>query len=132
MKKSAIVILIGMLMMAAGAYVAFAQPAWAQRQGRPMRWQGNGRGPKTMCPMHMMMLRTMTEKEMEVAPDGNVIVLVGCQLFKYDPQLNLITRTQIDVDFEAIQKKMQQVMENCPMLQDQQENSNTDDNNNQN
>lgn len=75
----------------------------------------------------------MTAKEMEVTGNGEIIVLVGCQLFKFDPNLNLVAKTQVEVDTEALQKKMQQMMENCPIRQQiQQDNDYTDDNGNQN
>ncbi|HPD48574.1 MAG TPA: hypothetical protein P5279_11035 [Anaerohalosphaeraceae bacterium] len=138
--KKTLILAAGLLIMAAGAYVAFAQrtqePPAGQAPGRGQRSAWAARRPygrMAMCPLHCAMVRAMTAKEMEVTGNGEIIVLVGCQLFKFDPNLNLVAKTQVEVDTEALQKKMQQMMENCPIRQQiQQDNDYTDDNGNQN
>lgn len=63
------------------------------------------------CPLHATMMRGMAAKQMHVTENGEVVIMIGCQLFKYDANLNLVGQTQVEVDMEAMQKKLQQMME---------------------
>ncbi|MBE0536175.1 MAG: hypothetical protein IH624_10950 [Phycisphaerae bacterium] len=147
--KRTIVIIMGVLILAAGTYIAVAarttddparpQPGWGRRSQmgmRPMRWQRDEQGAMGMCPMHGGMMRSMMDRKVLPTEDGGVIVMIGCQLFKYDANLNLVGQTQVEVDLDAMQKKMQEIMEKCPvrkeMMEMQQDNGNGDEDNNQN
>ncbi len=115
------------------SYVAFAQP---QRGGGMMRdrdtmGQGGmmGRGgmmggrmmgqdgSMQMCDMHKMMGQCMTNEQLVATPDGGVIAMVGNQLMKYDSNLELVKKMEVEIDYEAMQQRMQKMMENCPMRQ---------------
>jgi len=137
MKRTTILI-VGLLAMLAGVYLAFAvTPAWGRRiapgRARPMRWQDPAwGGAMCPCPLHATMMRGMAAKQMHVTENGEVVIMIGCQLFKYDANLNLVGQTQVEVDMEAMQKKLQQMMEKCPIRQQmmEQEYEDTDENRN--
>jgi hypothetical protein len=116
-----------MVVAGVASYVAFAQP---QRGGgmtrdRDMMGQGGmmrGRmmdqdGSMQMCDMHRMMGQCVTNEQLVATPDGGVIAMVGNQLMKYDSNLELVTKTEVEIDYEAMQQRMQKMMENCPMRQ---------------
>jgi hypothetical protein len=107
-------ILIGVI-----SYVSFAQPA-----NRGMMGQGMmpGRGmmmpPEpgmNVCPVHDKMMASMMQRTVVATTDGGVVVLVGNTLMKYDGVLNLVKETEIRFDEQAMQQKMQKMMDNCPM-----------------
>jgi hypothetical protein len=68
-----------------------------------------------MCPMHHMMMGSMMSKTIAPTEDGGVIVLAGDKLIKYDKDLNLVKEVKIEMNMEGMQKKMSQMMEECPM-----------------
>lgn len=108
--KLAIVVALAAL----GSYVAFAQQkGGGMMQGNGMMGQGK---MMQMCDMHTMMAQCMTQENLVATSDGGVVVLVGNQLMKYDDDLELVQQTEVQVDYQAMQSKMQKMMENCPMM----------------
>ena len=101
MKKS-IILLTVIALAATGSYVAFAQRQMGGMQGQGMMGGGmQGRG-MMMNPMGPMMGGSSTV----AAQDGGVIVLMGNQLLKYDKNLNLAKKAEIDFDWEKWQTTM--------------------------
>lgn len=98
------------------SYVGFAQPnrsgmMGGMMQGRGMMMQdGNG-----ICPIHDKMMASMMQRAIAATPDGGIVVLVGNTLMKYDSALNLVKETEIKVDEQAMQQKMQKMIDNCPI-----------------
>jgi len=68
-----------------------------------------------MCPMHGMMMGSMMAKSMVATGDGGIVVMAGSKLIKYDKDLNLLKEVEVKMDMEGMQKKMSQMMEQCPM-----------------
>jgi hypothetical protein len=118
MKRTFIIVtacvLIGII-----SYVGFAQPnksgmmGGGMMPGRGMMMQ-NGSGME-ICPIHDKMMTSMMQRAITATPDGGVVVLVGNTLMKYDSSLNLVKETEIKFDEHAMQQKMQNMMDACPM-----------------
>jgi len=68
-----------------------------------------------MCPMHGMMMGSMMAKSVAATGDGGIVVMAGNKLIKYDKDLNLVKEVEVKMDMEGMQKKMSQMMEQCPM-----------------
>jgi len=144
MKRTLIIVTAG-LMMAVGAYMVVAaegkqsqdvtllahgRGAWGGWGGwgeGPMRGHGAQCGPMGACPQHGAMMRMMMGKEIVPTQDGGAIVMIGCQLFKYDKDLNHVGQAEIKVDVEAMQNKIRKLMENCPMYKQMMEEQEDDD-----
>lgn len=67
------------------------------------------------CPRCSMMAKCMTSKHMAVTEDGEVIILVGHTLMKYDEDMELVKQVELKIDMEKIEAKMKAMMESCPM-----------------
>ena len=67
-----------------------------------------------MCPLHMMLAKSLTNTQIVAGDDGEVIVMAGLKLMKYDKDLELIKAVDLEIDIEAARKKMEQIMEDCP------------------
>lgn len=63
----------------------------------------------------MGMMEKMMKKEIIATSDGGAIVLFGNTLYKYDKDLNLVKKTEIEIDYEAMKKKMHEMKEKCFM-----------------
>ena len=63
-----------------------------------------------------MMMKSMMEKSIVATSDGGVVVLAGNTLTKYDKDLNAVKEVEIKMDMEGMQKKMMDMMQNCPMM----------------
>jgi len=70
-----------------------------------------GRGMMAKCPM-------MMGKSMVATTDGGVVVLIGNKLQKYDKDLVLQKEVELKIDMAAMQKKMMEMMQDCPMTGD--------------
>jgi hypothetical protein len=77
--------------------------------------QMTGKGQMMMCPMHHMMMGAMMSRSVVATEDGGIVVAVCEKLMKFDKDLNLVKEVQMPIDTEAMQKKMTQMMEKCPM-----------------
>jgi hypothetical protein len=71
-----------------------------------------------LCPMHQNMMGSMFSKAIVSAQDGGVFLLAGDKLIKYDKDLNVVKEVTIDMDMEGIQKKMEKIIEECPVRKD--------------
>jgi hypothetical protein len=119
MKKTIILLTIAAV-VGAGSYIVLAQ-------GQMGGMMGNRRG--MMDSNDMMMRREMMRQQgmmnrgwmgMEMMPgmmggsalvatkDGDIVVLMGNELFKYDKDLNLIKKVEVNFDWENWQKMMMQ------------------------
>jgi len=67
-----------------------------------------------MCPMHHKMMESMISRSVVATADG-VVVMAGDKLMKFDKDLNLVKEMPVEIDTEAVQKKMCSMAENCPM-----------------
>jgi len=123
MKK---VMFIAAVVLAAGALTwSFAQQP-EETQGTtgemgknaPAGWRRAMMGKERMmpmCPMHHMMMGAMMSRSIVATGDGGVIVMASEKLMKFDKDLNLVKEVQVSIDMEAMQNKMNQMMEKCPM-----------------
>jgi len=59
-------------------------------------------------------VKSMLKREMEVDLNGDVVVLSGNKLMKFDRKLNLVKEVEIDMDMAAIEKALKEMKENCP------------------
>lgn len=119
MKRRLVVIALALLVVI-GSYAVFAmqqpaQPPMGREQGRGMMQGPMGQGGM-MCPMCGMMAGTMMQKSLVQAKDG-FIVAVGNKLVKYDNDLNKVKEVAVDIDMNAMQQTVQQMMQACPMCQ---------------
>lgn len=117
--KRSFIIVTACVLIGVVSYVGFAQPnkggmmGGGMMQGRGMMMQdGNG---MELCPIHDKMMASMMQRAIAATPDGGVVVLVGNTLMKYDSALNLVKETELKFDEQAMQQKMQKMMDNCPM-----------------
>jgi hypothetical protein len=126
----ALVLVIGL-----GSYALFAQqqdPSQGQSQpgmmGRGMGgggmmgqrgMMGSNGGMMPMGSMRGMMTQAMagsiSHEAMVATSDGGVVVWTGGKLKKYDSNLNLVKEVELKVDYEAMQQRMQKMMESMPM-----------------
>lgn len=123
MKKTIIVLIIAAV-LATGSYVAFAK----EHMGGMMQMQGQGnkkmmmeKDMTEMCPMHMMMCKSMMSKQIVATEDGAIVVLAGNKLMKYDKELGLAKETELAIDMEKMQQKMEKMMDECPMRKEMME-----------
>jgi len=71
--------------------------------------------PMPNCLMCQAMCKSMMSKSLVATDDGGVILMTGCQLVKYDKDLNKVKEVQIEVDMDKMKDKMQSMMKACPM-----------------
>jgi len=60
---------------------------------------------------------TMMQGSVAATSDGGVVVVVAGKLIKYDAAFKKVNEVDIDVDWDAVNQKTQQTMQNCPMVQ---------------
>ena len=107
MKKAMILLII--VLIAAGTYVVVAQQNEGDRMGGMMRggmMRGGMQGRNMMMSENMGPI--MHGGSMVATPDGGVIVMMGNELMKYDKDLNLTKKAEIKFDWENWQKMMSQ------------------------
>jgi hypothetical protein len=68
-----------------------------------------------MCSGHVMMGKMMMGCQMVAMPDGDVVVMMGTKLTKYDKNLAVVKEVEMKVDTDAMMKKMMDMCANCPM-----------------
>jgi hypothetical protein len=109
------------LVIGLGSYALFAQQQ--QPPGRPQRGMGStmGRGMMsgmdgTACPACAMACTAMAQESITATNDGGVVVAVAGKLIKYDASLKKVSEANIDVDWTAMHQRVQQMMQNCPMM----------------
>lgn len=74
---------------------------------------GGGMG----CPGCMAACGAMMHQSVTPTSDGGVVVSVAGKLIKYDNELNKIKEVSLDVDWTRMHQMAQQMMQNCPMMQ---------------
>jgi len=129
--KKTIIVLAFVAVVGLGTYFVFAQDRMNgmnenndMMKNKMMEQQGGqGMMSQGVCPMHMMMCRSMMSKQMAVTEDGGVVVLAGNMVMKFDEELNLVKETEL-IDMEKMQQKMEKMMENCPIRQKMMNNQN--------
>lgn len=127
MKRSMVPVAL-VLVVGLGSYALFGQqqpPDQPQRgmgggmmgrgmMGRGMMQQGaDGMG----CPACAAMCGAMMHESLAATSDGGVVMAVAGKLVKYDSALKKASETNIDVDWTAMHQRMQQMMQNCPIMQ---------------
>ncbi len=112
-------LIVLVLVVGLGSYAHFAQqepPGQAQRgMGRGMMRGGMGGG--MMGGMGCPMCAAMMQQSVAATNDGGVVVAVAGKLIKYDAAFKKINEANIDIDWTAMHQRMQQMMQNCPMMQ---------------
>ena len=69
------------------------------------------------CPACAAVCGSMMQQSVTATNDGGVVVAVAGKLIKYDAGLKKVNEANIDVDWTALHQRMQQMMQNCPMMQ---------------
>jgi hypothetical protein len=110
------------LVVGLGSYAIFAQqpPGRGQRgMGGGMMGGGMGRGMMgdMACPGCAMACSAMAQESITATTDGGVVVAVAGKLIKYDASLKKVSEANVDVDWTAMHQRVQQMMQNCPMMQ---------------
>jgi hypothetical protein len=65
-----------------------------------------------MCPMHTMMCERMMEKEIVAMPDGDIVVMAGNKLYKYDKDFNLVKEVELKAAAD-MKEKMENMQKEC-------------------
>lgn len=73
------------------------------------------KGMISTCPEHAMMMSMMMKRTMLMTNDGGVIIMMGNKLIKFDKDLNMVKKAQIDLDIPGLEKMMKDIKEKCPM-----------------
>jgi hypothetical protein len=86
---------------------------------RGMMGGGMGRGMMggMSCPGCAAVCGGMMQESVTATSDGGVVVAVAGKLIKYDATLKKVNEANIDIDWTAVHQRMQQMMQNCPMMQ---------------
>ena len=117
MKKATIIATVALL-IAAGTYFAFAaEQSNTMGEGmmgggmmgqKGMIGQQGMMGQQGMAGQGMMGRGMMSGSSLAATEDGGAIVLMGNQLLKYDKDLNLVKKVEINIDWESWNKTMMQ------------------------
>jgi hypothetical protein len=85
--------------------------------GRGMM-MGPGPGPMAGpgCPGCGAICGALAQESVTPTSDGGVVVAVAGKLIKYDGALRKVAETELDVDWTQLHRKLQQIMQNCPMM----------------
>jgi hypothetical protein len=119
MKRLVLFVIVGLLIVST-AYIVSAGQQNEKTDGgmTPKACMPNcpmPNGPMSNCPMCPAMCQSMMSKSLVATNDGGVILMTGCQLVKYDKDLNKVKEVQIEVDMDKMKDKMQSMMKACPM-----------------
>ncbi len=115
-----LVVLVALvLVVALGSYAIFAQSA-----GMPQGGDGGMMGGGTAGTMSGGMMGSMScsgcgmmQGAVAATSDGGVVVLAAGKLIKYDAVFKKVNEVDLDVDWNAVNQKTQQTVQNCPMMQ---------------
>ncbi len=69
------------------------------------------------CPGCAAVFGGMMQESVTATSDGGVVVAVAGKLIKYDAAFKKVNEANIDIDWTAMHQRMQQMMQNCPMMQ---------------
>ncbi|OHB68271.1 MAG: hypothetical protein A2Y77_02180 [Planctomycetes bacterium RBG_13_62_9] len=122
--KKLIVPVVLIVLIGVGSYAIFAkQPSDAPQRGMGGGMMGRGMmqggGPMggMNCPGCAAVCGAMMHESIAATSDGGVVMAVAGKLVKYDSSLKKVSETNIDIDWTAMHQRMQQMMQNCPMMQ---------------
>jgi hypothetical protein len=87
---------------------------------RMMMQQDAGPMGSAGCPACGAAWNALSRESVTATSDGGVVVLIAGKLIKYDGALKKVAETDIDVDWAQVHRKIQQIMQDCPMAQDNQ------------
>jgi hypothetical protein len=120
--RTYVMVMVAVAVGAVGAYVALGGQSGDNTDQGMMGggMMGGGMMGGGMMPMRGMMAQSMAESmshdAMVATSDGGVVVWAGGKLMKYDSGLNLTKEIELKVDYEAMQQRMQKMMESMPMM----------------
>ncbi len=101
-----------------GSYAIFAQQSPGQApKGAGRGMMAGGMGGGRMGGMGCAACAAMMQPSVAATSDGGVVVAVAGKLIKYDAGFKKVNDVNIDIDWTAMHQRMQQVMQNCPMMQ---------------
>jgi len=107
-----IVLIAVVVLLATGSYFVFAQdPMGGGMMGGNMQQRGMMGGSmqnRGMMGPNSMMGPMMHSTSVVATEDGGVVVLMGNELLKYDKELNLTKKTEINFDWKNWQQTMMQ------------------------
>ena len=112
-----IVLIAVVVLLATGSYFVFAQDPMGGgmmgggMMGSNMQQRGMRSGPtqnRGMMGPNSMMGPMMHSTSVVATQDGGVVVLMGNELLKYDKELNLTKKVEINFDWEKWQETMMQ------------------------
>ena len=106
------------LVIGLGSYAIFAQQSPGQGpRGMGRGMMGGGMGGGMMGGMGCPACAAMMQPSVAATSDGGVVVAVAGKLIKYDAAFKRVNEANIDIDWTAVHQRMQQMMQNCPMMQ---------------
>jgi hypothetical protein len=80
--------------------------------GRGYMEHGHGRGPCMGC---MVACASMVMPHLVATSDGGVVVAIGGRLIKYNADLRRVADTAIEIDWTEVQRRVEQIVQNCPI-----------------
>jgi hypothetical protein len=112
------------LVVALGSYAILAQQASPASQAGSGCMMGGGTNGGMMGGMMGNMTYPggascggMMQASVAATTDGGVVVVVAGKLIKYDAAFKKVNEVDLDVDWNAVNQKMSQTMQDCPMVQ---------------
>jgi mono/diheme cytochrome c family protein len=82
-----------------------------------MMQQGAGPAGGIGCPGCAVACGALAHVSVTATSDGGVVVAVAGKLIKYDGALKRVAEADLDVDWTQVHRRIQQIMQNCPMTQ---------------
>jgi len=110
--KRLMVPVVLVVVIALGSYGIFAEQS-SMPQGGNGDMTGEGMDAGMMGDMSCSGC-AMMQTAIAATSDGGVVVAAGGKLIKYDATFKKVAEADIDIDWDALHKKMQQ---SCPMMQ---------------
>jgi hypothetical protein len=91
-----------------------------QGQGGMMQGRGMGRGIMhgpggTACMGCIVASASMLMQSVTATSDGGVVVAAGGKLIKYDASLRKVAEMNVAINWNEVQRRVEQMMENCPI-----------------
>jgi len=117
--KRLIAPIVLVLVVGLGSYAIFAQQPQSPQRGKGGGMMGRGmmQGGPMAGGMGCPACAAMMQPSVAATNDGGVVVAVAGKLIKYDAALKKVSEVNIDIDWTALHQRMQQMMQNCPMMQ---------------
>ena len=125
--KRLMALFVLVLAVGLGSYAIFAQQqssgqaprgvGGGMRRGGGMMGRGMMQGGGMMGGMGCPACAAMMQESIAATNDGGIVVAVGGKLIKYDAAFKKVNEANIDIDWTALHQRMQEMMQNCPMMQ---------------